>query len=265
MSSGLELGPLTAPPDLEGLDQEERVAAMRDWFFDNFEDPAEHTPHDSGEGGYQYIWGGPYDALDEIGSAFPDAEQQDIDEAVEQVQAVGTYDWAPTDGRIQLDDIDASDGPLGNVPLAERLEALGGQLDRVEGHVRRLLELCAREEDATPGIGHNRPPPDELDDLDLTGVQASIDEVRGELAKSNAEDDADPAVLDRAETRFSRFLGWIMRQVREAPSNLVKGAVTAAGGLMFTYVAAHHQEIVASLEPAIATVRTWASVVGSSF
>lgn len=54
MSSGLELGPLTAPPDLGGLDQEERVAAMRDWFFDNFEDPAEHTPHDSGEGSYQF-------------------------------------------------------------------------------------------------------------------------------------------------------------------------------------------------------------------
>lgn len=265
MSSGLELGPLTAPPDLEGLDQEERVAAMRDWFFDNFEDPAEHTPHDSGEGGYQYIWGGPYDALDEIGSAFPDADQQDIEEAVEQVQATGTYDWAPSDGRLQPDDIDIDDGSPAAIPLAERLEAVSGQLDRIEGHVRQLLELRDADEGATPGIGHNRPPLDESEDLDLAGVQASIDEVRGELAKPNAETDADPGVLDRAETRFSRFLGWITRQVKEAPGHLVKGAVTAAGGLIFTYVVAHHQEILASLEPVVSTVRIWSAAIGSPF
>ena len=59
MSSGLELKDTSAPPSLDGLEREERVEAMVEWFLDNFEDPAEHTPHESAEGGYQYIWGGP--------------------------------------------------------------------------------------------------------------------------------------------------------------------------------------------------------------
>ena len=35
---------------------------MIEWFNQNFEDPAERTPYESAEGGYQWIWGGPYDA-----------------------------------------------------------------------------------------------------------------------------------------------------------------------------------------------------------
>ena len=57
-------------PSLAPLGRAARIKAMRDWFLGSYEDPAENTPHDSGEGGYQYIWGGPYDALEEIGGAF---------------------------------------------------------------------------------------------------------------------------------------------------------------------------------------------------
>ena len=32
----------------------------------NFEDPANETPYESSEGGYIYIWGGPYDALEQL-------------------------------------------------------------------------------------------------------------------------------------------------------------------------------------------------------
>lgn len=36
---------------------------MKQWFLKRYCDPIENTPYDSGEGGYQYIFGGPFDAL----------------------------------------------------------------------------------------------------------------------------------------------------------------------------------------------------------
>lgn len=52
--------------DFEGLSKAEKIDLMRGWFYDNYEDPAERTPYESAEGGYIYIWGGPYYALDEL-------------------------------------------------------------------------------------------------------------------------------------------------------------------------------------------------------
>jgi len=45
-------------------------AVMRQWFFENYENPVESTPYDSEEGGYVYIWGGPYYASEELGAEF---------------------------------------------------------------------------------------------------------------------------------------------------------------------------------------------------
>ena len=43
---------------------------MREWFINNYEDPVECLPYDSEEGGYIYIWGGPYDPFEELESEF---------------------------------------------------------------------------------------------------------------------------------------------------------------------------------------------------
>jgi hypothetical protein len=49
--------PLTLPPDnFDGLSQDEAAELIKDWFLQNFEDPAHHTPYESAEGGYEYIW-----------------------------------------------------------------------------------------------------------------------------------------------------------------------------------------------------------------
>lgn len=52
--------------DFKEMSEEEQVEAMRAWFFENYEDPAHRTPYESREGGYIYIWGGPYDAHEEL-------------------------------------------------------------------------------------------------------------------------------------------------------------------------------------------------------
>jgi hypothetical protein len=273
MSSDFERKPESPPRNLDGLDREERVEEMTAWFLENFEDPAEHTPRDSGEGGYQFIWGGPYDALDQIGSAFPGVEQGEIEEAVEAVQSDGVYEWAPSEQRIQLaggyeEDSgaprDLDDGTASG-PLSDRLAALGEQLHRIEGHVSALLKLQADEDGGLAGIGHNRPP-DFIDgEIDLHAVQESIDDVRVELAKPNHENDADAEKLVRAETHFRRLTTWLKRQAAEAPANLVKGAVTAAGGLMMTYAVKHYVEIVDTLQSAADTISVWVMSVQAWF
>src|SRR5262245_31613642 len=57
-----------SPDALEARDQ--RIDEMVEWFHSNYEDPANHMPYESAEGGYQWIWGGPYDASDVLQDEF---------------------------------------------------------------------------------------------------------------------------------------------------------------------------------------------------
>jgi hypothetical protein len=54
---------------------------MVQWFHENYEDPAVRLPYESREGGYQWIWGGPYDAREQIGDQFSDIADEDAIEA----------------------------------------------------------------------------------------------------------------------------------------------------------------------------------------
>jgi hypothetical protein len=42
---------------LSASNEETQLRVMKHWFHQHFEDPAEECPHESAEGGYQYIWG----------------------------------------------------------------------------------------------------------------------------------------------------------------------------------------------------------------
>jgi hypothetical protein len=52
--------------DFKKMSREEQIETMRAWFLESYEDPVERTPYESREGGYIYIWGGPYYAHDEL-------------------------------------------------------------------------------------------------------------------------------------------------------------------------------------------------------
>ena len=70
--------------DFLRFDREEQKEIMRSWFFENFEDPVHNCPYETREGGYVYIWGGPYEARDELESKFADlVDSKLIDELVE--------------------------------------------------------------------------------------------------------------------------------------------------------------------------------------
>lgn len=84
------------PSRFRRLSRRRKVEAMVQWFHENYEDPAVRMPYESAEGGYQWIWGGPYDALEQIGDQFSDvSDEASIEEAAAEVTSDGLFDWAP--------------------------------------------------------------------------------------------------------------------------------------------------------------------------
>jgi hypothetical protein len=82
--------------DLSNEDREVQLDVMRTWFFQNYEDPAEGTPYESAEGGYMWIWGGPYEARDELEAEFGGVVPHEvIEELSEKLDAI-CWQWAPT-------------------------------------------------------------------------------------------------------------------------------------------------------------------------
>jgi hypothetical protein len=86
----------TEPPSTSGFEPScpfcVGVEDMTTWFFENYEDPANHVPHESAEGGYQYYAGGPYDADWVLQEQFPHATDAMREAAVEEIQR-DSFEW----------------------------------------------------------------------------------------------------------------------------------------------------------------------------
>jgi len=83
--------------ELVNADRETQLGVMRTWFFQNYEDPAERTPYESSEGGYIWIWGGPYEAREELDSEFDGVVPNDvIEELASELDSICS-EWAPTE------------------------------------------------------------------------------------------------------------------------------------------------------------------------
>jgi hypothetical protein len=78
--------------DLKEMSSEEQKETMRAWFLENYEDPAERTPYESREGGYIYIWGGPYDAGEEL-SIFYEYVQDNVIEELAHELSMDCPEW----------------------------------------------------------------------------------------------------------------------------------------------------------------------------
>lgn len=86
---------------LAELPPQEQVQALREWFYWNFEDPAEITPYETREGGYQYIWGGPFDAHDALASRFEGiVEERRVSDLATDLSR-DNWQWAPNSRRIR--------------------------------------------------------------------------------------------------------------------------------------------------------------------
>ena len=74
----------------------EHIDEMKKWFLENYEDPANSCPYESKEGGYIYIYGGPYDAHDELSDEFGHKyNDEEITIASEElVEENDVWDWS---------------------------------------------------------------------------------------------------------------------------------------------------------------------------
>jgi hypothetical protein len=77
-----------------------QVEVMRDWFSNNFEDPANSCPYESREGGYAYIYGGPYYAIDELQEMFGEYVKSDyIQELADELDSK-CYEWSGNSNNV---------------------------------------------------------------------------------------------------------------------------------------------------------------------
>ena len=248
--------------ELRNLERKAQIEVMKAWFYQNFEDPAKTTPYESAEGGYQWIWGGPYDAFDVLGTEFGEYVPEDVvKEVVAEVQADGLYEWAPKNIR----DDDVADGDEGlwppllvvqqpEPPLNEpsaRQEMLD-RLEALETAVKELGEL-------SPMIGHNRPP-EPLEDIPLTADDSrTIEQVIG-IVRCEAEK-AEPEVhrLDQEASKL-RSIGlrlgeWLRKRVDAGADGFAKTLGAAAAAALLVKLTGLYEALVGS-------VLSWSQIVG---
>lgn len=90
--------PKTTPPSFasksESLD--EQLAEMKEWFLANYEPPENNLPFESREGGFLYIWGGPYDIEEVLSDEFGrNVSQHLIDICIEDIEGeYGPTEWS---------------------------------------------------------------------------------------------------------------------------------------------------------------------------
>jgi len=159
------------------------------WFHYYHEDPANDTPFESREGGYQWIHGGPYEARDEIGGAFGDLVSDAVlERAVDEVERDGIYDWAPSSNhpdRLDFPDDVPEDVSLDAVQAAINAGAEPAYGRAAEQNARaNVLQLAQRLRESLPepsdhgGMGHNNPPEEfNLDRAELAELRSRVEAI----------------------------------------------------------------------------------------
>ncbi|KJZ12302.1 hypothetical protein TW85_16045 [Marinomonas sp. S3726] len=64
--------------DLKSRSEGVQIEIMSVWFFQHYQDPVHQCPYNGREGGYQYIYGGPYDAGEELSDEFGEFIDEEI-------------------------------------------------------------------------------------------------------------------------------------------------------------------------------------------
>ncbi len=83
---------------LKNASEELQIEAMRQWFYARFEDPANCTPYDGGEGGYIFVHGGPHDPDEEIQDRFSNVVDYEVmEKLINDLRQECGDAWAPID------------------------------------------------------------------------------------------------------------------------------------------------------------------------
>ena len=249
---------------LAGLDSETQKEVLKAWFHRNFEDPAESTPHNSAEGGYQYIWGGPYDADEELRSEFEQfgVPEEVIGEVVEEVTKDGLYDWAPAHDRLAekwSDRIDESwyPLPLDEPEILRPPEEQAARQDVLE-RVGALEERLAVLEDNPPVVGSNvspwttEPPPFSTDEY------LRIEQILKSIQAQAGSNEPDQSSLDVEASRLKKLAIELGQWLKDRRDAFADGFMKAAGVATLAALAGLYEELVQLCQ----AVFHWITVLG---
>jgi hypothetical protein len=194
---------LTEPPDLTNLEINAALEKLEEWFFENFEDPVENTPYESAEGGYNYIWGGPFETRDIFEHVYGDSMSEELKDAIVRRLEHSTDAWVPNSGRVNISNGDD-----------ERDNSVTGEAayEKVQEAIRSL-EVLAEAPVLVPGIGHNRPPEpltvppfNEADQAELAqALQVLKTQPLEPRDNGKAAEDAKAVV----QTKMEKLRGWL--------------------------------------------------------
>lgn len=176
------------------------IQHLVNWFHHFYTDPANETPYESSEGGYIYIYGGPYSAEDEIRENFEGLVPEDaILRAVAEIERDGIFDWAPSsnhpDQRSFVEEHETDGSFYDEYSFEQLIDAAAsassnyvGSTPELEARSEAIKAIAEVRQSLPPpkkhgGIGHNNPPePLDLDQQQVESVSEGLEKIEKELS-----------------------------------------------------------------------------------
>ncbi|MBN9987125.1 hypothetical protein [Rhizobium laguerreae] len=160
---------------------------MREWFLENYEDPANSLPYSSGDGGFQWVNGGPYSPLEALQEEFDRIYSFESIEAVAEsiTDQDGTFDWSPRDRSESLD---------------ERVFRLAERLDR---HLPLAERLVPSEETGAFGMVATLAAKPDLLKATLDRIRDALEDCLSSQSNGLSENDHEVRKLRRMLTQYA--------------------------------------------------------------
>ncbi|MCX7378730.1 MAG: hypothetical protein NTY94_18515 [Alphaproteobacteria bacterium] len=249
--------------------REEKHTFMLEWFRANYEDPAERTPYESREGGYQWIWGGPYDAEEEIRGQFEGlVPEKIILEIVAEVESDGLLEWAPTPRAGDYDENEAEDededdtDPLDLIGDEPGLFFNSSQERLARREALEAIRNFQKVLDARPaGLGHNNPPA-ELLDSPPKEITAAVEELGAELEAQQPRIPVAKKLIRGIGSIFGKSAKWIGRKVDVVVDEALKNIARLA---VFSPILSMEPNIQLSIIKIYQTAMKWIDLATSYF
>ncbi len=222
--------------------KDEKRYLMVQWFHEHFDHPDNvGTPWVDGE--YLWIWGGPYDAAEELHAKFGDvASEKLIEEVVKKVESEGTTDWGrrhtPEDEEEEEGEEAASELPsldtFSNEPSTDFATSVEFE---ARERARAALDELQKALDQIPvGVGHNRPPEEIEPDDYLELVRPAVAALRLEFSKPNPVISRVKAWAKPLREALVATARWAGRKIDKAVDAGMKVAGTAAAVWLISQV-----------------------------
>jgi hypothetical protein len=216
------LRPESPLPDVTGLNFEDAVEAIVDWFSFNYVDPVHYVSYNTREGGYQYVYG-PYNASEIINNNFyDDVPENVVEAAIDRIQSEG-FDWVPSEDRLSPEEED--DGPS-EEELESAPATIHEKMLRQADEAQKLLQSIR---DELAGIGHNNPPSpigdQPLSNKDLNEIDQLIELLKSEPPSTVIKSQE----VSKAPSRLRTFALAIGAYIAGKADTFVDAAVKNAG------------------------------------